>query len=58
MTTDTKTRDVICLKGSAQLVQEFFRKLLKNVVILKLNNLLMSTTSSSSYFGLTILILL
>ncbi|KAM3725726.1 Mitotic spindle assembly checkpoint protein MAD2A [Dirofilaria immitis] len=24
MATDTKTRDVICLKGSAQLVQEFF----------------------------------
>lgn len=28
MATDTKIRDIICLRGSAQLIQEFFRKLM------------------------------
>ncbi|CAG9532432.1 unnamed protein product [Cercopithifilaria johnstoni] len=35
MATDTKIRDIICLKGSAQLIQEFFHFGLNNILYLR-----------------------
>lgn len=49
MATDTKTRDIISLKGSAQLVQEFFCKLImfRIIVILKFTSLDVNTLAAS-----------